>query len=145
MTYRSAVLRLLLTLFVLSVAGCAPSRGIPLCSDEGREALLSEIQEGDRLLTEGDTTGAWWAYVHSTVGFTDRAVCRDRLMEPGEFGRALAFAAEHAYVYTRDSSSVSRRGHWGPTEYYVDGVRLDSHVVALHEIGFPQSLGRVDN
>jgi len=129
-----------LALCVLSVAGCASSRGIPLCSEEGREALLAEVQEGDRLLAEGDTTGAWWSYVHSTVGFTTREVCRDRLMEPGEFGRALAFAAEHADVYARDSASAWRRGHPGPTEYYVRGVRLDSHVVALYEVEFPQSL-----
>lgn len=61
-------------------------------------------------------------------------------MEPGEFGRALALAARHADVYARDSVSFSRRGHWGPTSHYVGSVRLDSHVVWLHEVGFPRSL-----
>ena len=132
--------RLLLLLIVFEVGGCAASRGIPLCSDEGRDALLAQVRRGDQLLAAGDTTGAWWAYVHATAWTGTREPCRDRFAEPGEFGRALAFAAEHMDVYARDSSSVWRRGHFGPINLYVRGVRLDSHVVVLHDVEFPKAL-----
>jgi hypothetical protein len=107
------------------------SRGIPLCSDDDRDALVAQVRSGDSLLAAGDTTEAWWAYVHATAWTGRRESCRDRFAELGEFGRALAFAAAHVDVYARDSSSVWRRGHGFPVDFYLDGVRLDSHVVAL--------------
>ena len=132
--------RLSALLLVFIATGCAGSRGIPLCSDEQRDALLSQIHAGDGLLVAGDTTGAWWAYVHATAWPGTRERCRDRLREPGEYGRALAFAAAHANTYVRDSTSIWRRGDRGPVDYYIDGVRLDSLVVRLHEVDFPATL-----
>ncbi len=101
--------------------------------------MLSQVRTGDGFLAAGDTTAAWWAYVNATVWPQDREVCRDEPDGPGEFGRALAFLAEHSDIYRRDSIRTLRRGVHGPfvgEEFYVGGVRLDTHVVALYHKQF---------
>ena len=101
--------------------------------------MLSFVRTGDGFLAAGDTTAAWWSYASATVWPGDRELCRDRPDGPGEFGRALAFLAEHSDVYRRDSMRTLRRGAHGPfvgKEFYVGDVRLDTHVVALYRERF---------
>ncbi len=134
--------RCVLLLTALVAAGCATTAQIPLCGLDDRPALLGRIGDADRRLAAGDTTGAWWGYAWAVVlpGAEQQRVCRDRLQEPGAYGRALAFAATHADVYARDSTSAWRRSCRGPVHLYVDGTRLDSLVVRLYRVDLPAVL-----
>ena len=103
--------------------------------------MTSRVHEADRFLALGDSTSAWWMYVTATVWPEDRGLCRDQSEGPGVFGRALAFTAEHADIYRRDSIRTLRRGFHGPyvgDEFYISGVRLDSHMVTLYREIFPR-------